>query len=59
MVVGTISLGHYPGKRQLVVRLLLEADRERLYKRMPVPDGWHKGYETGKVTTDDYQNMYQ
>ncbi|MCD6298896.1 MAG: hypothetical protein J7M30_17270 [Deltaproteobacteria bacterium] len=40
-------------------RLLLEADRERLYKRMPVPDGWHKGYETGKVTTDDYQNMYQ
>jgi predicted metallo-beta-lactamase superfamily hydrolase len=40
-------------------RLLLEADRERLYKRMPVPDGWHEDYETGKVTTDEYQDMYQ
>jgi len=25
-------------------RLLFEADRERLYKRMPVPDGWHEDY---------------
>ncbi len=35
-------------------RLLLEADRERLYKRMPVPDGWHEDYAMGKVTTDDF-----
>jgi predicted metallo-beta-lactamase superfamily hydrolase len=38
-------------------RLLLEADRERLYKRMPVPDGWHEDYARGKVSTDDYLNM--
>ena len=35
-------------------RLLLEADRERLYKRMPVPDGWHEDYAMGKVTTDAF-----
>jgi len=35
-------------------RLLLEAERERLYKRMPVPDGWHDDYAMGKVTTDDF-----
>jgi uncharacterized protein len=35
-------------------RLLLEADRERLYKRIPVPDGWHEDYAMGKVTTDDF-----
>ena len=40
-------------------RLLLEADRARLYKKMPVPDGWHEDYETGKVTTDEYQDMHQ
>ena len=38
-------------------RLLLEADREGLYKRMPVPNGWHEDYATGKVSTDDYQNI--
>ncbi len=32
-------------------RLLFEADRERLYKRMPVPDGWHEDYARGKVST--------
>lgn len=40
-------------------RLLLEADRERLYRKMPVPDGWHEDYEKGSVTTDDYQDVYQ
>ena len=35
-------------------RLLLEADRERLYKRMPVRDGWHEDYARGKVSTDEY-----
>ena len=38
-------------------RLLFEADRERLYKRMPVPDGWHEDYARGKVSTDDYQRV--
>lgn len=40
-------------------RMLLEADREVLYKRMPVPEGWHEDYEKGKVTTNDYQDVYQ
>jgi len=40
-------------------RLLLEADRERLYRKMPVPEGWHEDYEKGKVTTDNYQDIYQ
>ena len=35
-------------------RLLLEADRERLYKRMRVQDGWHEDYARGKVSTDEY-----
>jgi len=35
-------------------RLLLEADRERLYKEMPVPEGWHEDYARGRVTTDDF-----
>lgn len=35
-------------------RLLLEANREYLYKKMPVPDGWHDDYAKGKVGTDDY-----
>ena len=38
-------------------RLLFEADRERLYKRMPVPNGWHENYARGKVSTDNYQNI--
>ena len=38
-------------------RLLFEANRERLYERMPVPDGWHEDYARGKVTTQDYRNI--
>jgi len=38
-------------------RLLFEADRKRLYKKMPVPDAWHEDYARGEVSTDDYQNM--
>ena len=38
-------------------RLLFEADRERLYEIMPVPNGWHEDYARGRVSTDDYQNM--
>lgn len=40
-------------------RLLLEADRERLYRKMPVPEGWHEDYEAGRVTTEDYQDVNQ
>ena len=40
-------------------RLLLEAGRERLYRKMPVPEGWHEDYEKGKVTTADYRDVYQ
>ena len=34
--------------------MLLEADREYLYKNMPVPDTWHEDYAKGKVTPDEY-----
>ena len=30
-------------------RMFLEADRQHLYKKMPVPEGWHKDYAEGKV----------
>ena len=29
-------------------RLLLEARRMELYKKMPIPDNWHQNYESGK-----------
>ena len=35
--------------------LLLEAWRQRLYREMPVPEGWHKDYARGLVTTDQYK----
>ena len=33
-------------------RMFLEADREDLYKKMSVPEGWHKDYAEGKVKAD-------
>ena len=33
-------------------RMLLEADRRKLYEKMPVPVGWHEDYAAGKATTD-------
>lgn len=36
---------------------LLEANRAHLYEIMPVPDGWHENYATGKEGTDFYWNM--
>jgi predicted metallo-beta-lactamase superfamily hydrolase len=52
------SVGHkvlcaadYMGSRPL----LLEAWRQRLYREMPVPEGWHKAYARGEVTTDQYK----
>ena len=35
-------------------RLLLEAKRVPLYKKMPVPDGWHDDYAKGLVNTGEY-----
>jgi hypothetical protein len=35
--------------------LLLEAWREKLYREMPVPDGWHKDYAQGKADTKLYR----
>jgi predicted metallo-beta-lactamase superfamily hydrolase len=40
-------------------RRLLEANRKRLYKDMPVPDGWHEAYAKGKGHTDRYWNSAQ
>jgi predicted metallo-beta-lactamase superfamily hydrolase len=35
-------------------RRLLEAERAQLYEQMPVPDGWHGEYVTGRVNPDEY-----
>jgi predicted metallo-beta-lactamase superfamily hydrolase len=37
-------------------RLPLEAWRKRLYREMPVPEGWHKAYALGKVGTEQYRS---
>jgi len=36
-------------------RNLLEAERVRWYKKMPVPQGWHEAYARGEASTRDYQ----
>ena len=38
-------------------RMLLEAQRKRLYEEMPVAEGWHEAYAEGKVSTDYYWNL--
>jgi len=38
-------------------RMLLEANRQYLYEKMPVPNGWHKDYVKGKVSTNDYWEL--
>jgi hypothetical protein len=40
-------------------RRLLEADRRNIYKRWPVPPGWHEDYAKGKVTTDTFWSAAQ
>jgi hypothetical protein len=37
-------------------RRLLEAQRERLYEEMPVPEGWHETYARGDADTRRYQD---
>lgn len=37
-------------------RLLLESSRNRLYREMPVPEGWHENYSRGNINIDEYIN---
>ncbi len=36
-------------------RCLLEARREALYEKMPVPSGWHEAYARGEADTSGYR----
>lgn len=38
-------------------RMLLEAGRRSLYEKMPVPEGWHGEYASGKIGTDGYRTL--
>jgi len=38
-------------------RMMLEAWRRSLYKRMPVPEGWHDDYARGKASTNGYRTL--
>ena len=37
-------------------RRLLEARREQLYEKMPVPEGWHEAYARGNADTRRYRD---
>ncbi len=36
-------------------RMLLEANRSKLYEKIPVPENWHKKYAAGNITTSEYE----
>ncbi|RZB38559.1 MAG: uncharacterized protein SRB2_00307 [Desulfobacteraceae bacterium Eth-SRB2] len=36
-------------------RILMEAERESLYRNFPVPEGWHEDYAKGEATTQNYR----
>jgi predicted metallo-beta-lactamase superfamily hydrolase len=36
-------------------RLFLEAWRERLYREIPVPEGWHEAYANGRIDINEYR----
>jgi predicted metallo-beta-lactamase superfamily hydrolase len=38
-------------------RMLLEAQRPRLYEEMPVPEAWHISYAQGRARTERYWNL--
>jgi len=38
-------------------RLFLESWRDRLYREMPVPEGWHDAYACGNANTDEYERL--
>jgi predicted metallo-beta-lactamase superfamily hydrolase len=35
-------------------RRFMEAERERLYQKFPVAEGWHEAYARGESTTEQY-----
>lgn len=41
-----------------VPRRLLEAERKKLYRNIPVPAGWHQDYAAGKATTEGFLNVW-
>jgi hypothetical protein len=49
-----ICAADFMGRR----RRLLEAERVLWYKRMPVPEGWHKAYARGEVDTKPYRRFF-
>ncbi len=54
-----------PSKRKVICaadfmgcrRRLLEAERVQWYRKVPVPEGWHKAYARGEVSTKPYQRF--
>ncbi len=38
-------------------RLFLEADRQLLYQKMPVREGWHEAYAEGRAGTEPYRKL--
>jgi len=36
---------------------LLEAKRDQLYAKMPVPPGWHEAYASGKASLEGYRDL--
>ena len=38
-------------------RKLLEADRVRWYKKLPVPTGWHEAYARGEAALETYLSI--
>jgi uncharacterized protein len=36
-------------------RMLMEAERDRLYEEYPVAEGWHEAYARREITTDGYR----
>jgi predicted metallo-beta-lactamase superfamily hydrolase len=36
-------------------RRLMEAEREQLYHKFPVAEGWHEAYAKGEATTEQYR----
>jgi hypothetical protein len=38
-------------------RNLLEAERSLWYKKLPVPEGWHKAYARGEATTGPFRGI--
>jgi len=47
-----ICAADFMGRR----RLPLEMWRRRLYREMPVPQGWHEAYARGEIDTADYRS---